>query len=178
MPQRSLFVPAFFVLAGCLRTGLGTGGGAGGASVADGSADSASDAAGATGPRGSGCSEDPQTGIVLCQEVDLCPGVVVDPGAYPDCGFRLRGGAALDLECVCAGALCPIGVPTSCASARQLLAAQSSLTVCLQENEGRCVGLAGAAGGAADAASRCPPEGQTCADQCGGTPACFQACGC
>jgi hypothetical protein len=177
MLRRSVFLPALLVLVGCLQAGLGTGNGTGGGArtAADGSADSAADAA---GPTGSGCSEDPQTGIVLCQEIDLCPGVVVDPGAYPNCGFRLRAGVALDLECSCANALCPIGVPTSCASAMQLLAAQSSLTVCLQENEGRCVSLVGASGGQADAASPCPPEGQTCAEQCGGTPACFQACGC
>jgi hypothetical protein len=168
-------LPVLVVLAGCVQPGLGTGTGTGGGAqtAADGSADSASDAA---GPTGSGCSEDPQSGIVLCQQIDLCPGVVVDPGAYPDCGFRLHAGALLDLECLCAESLCPIGVATSCASAQQLLAAQSSLVVCLQENEGRCVSLIGATGGQADAAGPSPCE--VCAEQCGGTPACFQACGC
>ena len=168
-------VPLF--LAGCLQTGVGTGTGTGGAGQADtdAAADSAPDATGSAQPMGAGCVEDPQTGIVLCQQISLCPGVVVDPGLYPSCGFRLNGGSALDLECMCEDSLCPIGVATSCASAEQLLEAQSSLVVCLQENEGRCVSLAGGGGSAGN------PEGSacaSCAQQCGGTPACFQACGC
>jgi hypothetical protein len=162
------FAFALAVLGGCLQTGLGTGTGTGGAGQA--ASDASADSAGQTG---SGCLQDPQTGIVLCERINLCPGVVVDPGLYPNCGFRPNTGSVLDLECLCVESLCPIGVAASCASAEQLLQAQSSLVVCLQENEGRCV-----PSGSATSPSPCPPEGQTCAQQCGGTPACFQACGC
>jgi hypothetical protein len=185
MRRCSVLVLALALLGGCLQTGLGTGTGSGGARQAatDASADSATDAAGTpgqtgqmgqtgqTGQTGSGCLEDLQAGIVLCEQISLCPGVVVDPGLYPNCGFRPNAGSVLDMECLCAQSLCPIGVATSCAAATQLLQAQSSLAVCLQENEGRCVSLPGAS---ANGSSPCA----SCAQQCGGTPACFQACGC
>jgi hypothetical protein len=168
-------VLALSLLGGCLQTGLGTGTGTG-QGASDASADSSPDAAAPPGQTGSGCLQDPQTGVVLCEQINLCPGVVVDPGLYPNCGFRPNAGSTLDLECLCVESLCPIGVATSCASAEQLLEAQSSLVVCLQENEGRCVSPAGGGGGANGSGSASPCA--TCAEQCGGTPACFQACGC
>jgi hypothetical protein len=178
MPRFSVLASAVALLAGCIQTGLGTGTGGAGQAATDASADSAPDAAGATGPTGSACLEDPQTGIVLCQQISLCPGVVVDPGSYPNCGFRLNAASPLDLECLCEESLCPIGVPTSCASAEQLLAAQSALVVCLQENEGTCVSLVGAGAGGSGSGGAAASACASCAQQCGGTPACFQACGC
>jgi hypothetical protein len=149
--------------------------------AADASADSARDAAGKpgqTGQTGSGCLEDLQTGIVLCEQINLCPGVLVDPGLYPNCGFRPNTGSVLDMECLCGQSLCPIGVATSCAAAQQLLEAQGSLVVCLQQNEGRCVSLPGAGAGGGEIEGGAGSPCATCAQQCGGTPECFQACGC
>jgi hypothetical protein len=171
---------ALGLLGGCLQTGFGTGTGTGGAGqgASDASADSSRDGGASPEQTGSACLQDPQSGVVLCEQINLCPGVVVDPGLYPNCGFRPNAGSTLDLECMCGQSLCPIGVAASCASAEQLLEAQSSLVVCLQENEGRCVSLPAGGTSGSGAASPCPPAGQTCAEQCGGTPACFQACGC
>ena len=171
MRRCAVFVLALALLGGCLQTGLGTGTGTGGQATSDASADSASDAAGTPEQTGSACVRDVQTGIVLCEQINLCPGVVVDPALYPNCGFRPNAGSALDLECLCGESLCPIGAAASCASAAQLLEAQSSLVVCVQESEGLCVSLAG---GSTSGSSPC----ESCAQQCGGTPACFQACGC
>ena len=163
------FVPSLSlaVLAGCLQIGTGSGSGAGrgadggptgGGSVAD------------AGPTGSGCVEDPQTHVVLCAQIDLCPGVTVDTGAYADCGFRLYAASPVDLECLCGDALCPIGVPQSCDDAQRLLDARSELQVCLQRSEGSCVTLVTPDAGVSPCAA--------CAAQCGGSPACFSACGC
>jgi hypothetical protein len=166
-PLASLFVCLY--TAGCLQISTGTGSGqSGDAGSASGSA--ASDA----GPTGAGCVEDPESQVILCAQIDTCPNVTVDPDVYPDCGFRLHDGTALDLECLCAGALCPIGVPTTCDDASRLLGAQSSLIVCQQVAEGRCVALAGGGSDAGSSSSPC----SACAAQCGGTPSCFQACGC
>jgi hypothetical protein len=156
---------------GCLQISTGTGAGTGTASgtAADGGA------ADDSGPIGSGCVEDPQSQVILCQQIDICPNLVVDPGAYPDCGFRLHGASAFDLECVCAGSeLCSMGAATTCEEAKQLLDGQSSLLVCAQEGEGRCVPLPGSEADGGGAGSPCA----SCAAQCGGSPACFQACGC
>jgi hypothetical protein len=153
------------MLLGCLRIGTGTGGGQpGDAGSPSGPGDSS--------PTGMGCVEDPQAQVVLCAQIDTCPNVTVDPEAYPDCGFRVHDGTMLDLECLCDGALCPIGIPSSCDDAKRLLDAQSSLLVCEQLSEGRCVAIAGTDAGLSG--SPC----SACAAQCGGTPSCFQACGC
>jgi hypothetical protein len=121
-------------------------------------------------PSGSGCFGDPSGRVVLCEQVSVCPGVAVDPGAFPECGFRLYGRSPLDLECICGDVLCPVGVPTSCADAAQLLDGQSSIAVCEQSLEARCLPLA-----VPDAASACD---QTCASECAGAPSCIQLCGC
>jgi len=161
-------------LVGCLQITTGTGDGTGGGGGSGGSGGSAASGSGSgdAGPSGSGCTEDPQSQVILCEQIDSCPGVVVDQGLYPGCGFRLHGAAAIDLECVCADELCPVGVASTCADAQQLLAAQSSLLVCQQASEGRCLPL-----GAPDAGSASSPC-SACAAQCGGSPGCFQACGC
>jgi hypothetical protein len=168
VPTLSILAPA--MLAGCLQigTGSGSGGGAdGGPTAAGGGADS--------GPVGAGCVQDPQTQVVLCEQIDVCPTVIVEPGAYPNCGFRLYSASPLDLECLCGDALCPIGVPTSCADAQQLLDARNSLQVCQQSTEGSCLTLVTPdAGSGSGSAGPCA----ACAAQCGGSPACYAACGC
>jgi hypothetical protein len=120
--------------------------------------------------------EDPQSQTLLCQQIDTCPDVTVDPSALPECGFRLHAGGAIDLECVCGSELCSMGAAATCADAKQLLDRQTSLLVCQQASDGRCVPLALVApdGGSGSGGSPCT----ACAAQCGGSPACFQACGC
>jgi hypothetical protein len=126
------------------------------------------------GPMGTGCGTDPQTGITLCAGVDTCPGVTIDPAAWPGCGFRVHAGTALDLECLCPGALCPIGVATTCAQASQLLSAQNELSVCQQVSENRCLMVIGPpdAGGVPSSCDR------NCQIGCGTAPDCLQVCGC
>jgi hypothetical protein len=157
------------LVSGCLQIGTGTGSQSGDAGSRSGSTTSAE-----AGPMGAGCVEDPEAQVTLCAAIDTCPNVVVDPDVYPDCGFRLHDGTTLDLECLCSGALCPIGIPTTCDDAARLLDAQSSLLVCQQVAEGRCVAIAGAGADAGSSNSPC----SACAAQCGGSPSCFQACGC
>jgi len=130
-------------------------------------------AAAATAAESSGtnCARDPATMVELCEQIDTCPGVAVDPGPFPNCGFRPGPGATLDLECLCGSALCPMGVPTSCAQAKQLLDAQTALLVCQQQADGRCVEF-----GPPDAgSSTCDP---ICRGECSGDPDCLQLCGC
>jgi hypothetical protein len=134
--------------------------------------------AGTTTPAGASCGTDPQTGVTLCEQTSLCPGLVVDQGTLPSCGFRIHAGSVIDLECVCGDSLCPIGVPDTCAQATQLLSSQtSSLVVCEEASDGRCEQL-----GASDAGSASPPTVSTCDKQCetecAGEPDCIQLCGC
>ena len=165
-------LPAFAVLslAGCLQvsTGTGTGPGAGtnGTAATSGGGDAA------TG--GVNCQQDPQSGVILCEGIDACPGLSVDPGVFPGCGFELHAGGVIDLECSCAGALCPIGVPQTCAQAAQLLGSQTVLLVCQQASEGRCLEL-GAPDAGATTASDCLRQ---CRSDCAGVPSCMQLCGC
>ena len=129
------------------------------------------DAAGDGGTIGLGCGTDVSSGATLCLGVTACPGLVIDSAAFPQCGFRLTGGSTLDLECVCSGYLCPVGVATSCTAAKQLLQNQTQPGVCLQLGEGRCV---------SGTPVKPPNSGcdKTCASQCGGDPTCIQGCGC
>ena len=123
-------------------------------------------------PTGAGCTEDSVTLVTLCEAISTCPGLDVDQGVFPGCGFRIQqGSAALDLECLCDTQLCPIGVPASCAEATQLLSDQSSITVCEQSDENRCVQLATTGG----ASSTCD---KNCESSCAGDPSCIQFCGC
>jgi len=153
--------------AACLQIGTNSGVGSGGGSAAL----SAGAGSGNGGPGGTGCIEDSTGQTVLCEQIDTCPGVDVDPGAFPDCGFRLRAGTLLDLECLCGSALCPVGVPTTCDEARKLLDGQSALLVCQQQEEGRCIDFATPDAGG----SSCDP---TCRDECAGAASCLQLCGC
>ncbi|HXX66901.1 MAG TPA: hypothetical protein VEK07_06955 [Polyangiaceae bacterium] len=158
------------LLSGCLQGTSSTDGGA----VAAASGSSATGEAAAGTAAGSDCTEQPG-GIILCEQIDVCPGVDVDPGALPNCGFRLGGAASVDLECECSGLLCPIGVPESCENAAQLLQGQSSLVVCEQTSQGLCLGTGASDGGNAGAASGCDT---VCESECAGAPGCIQACGC
>jgi hypothetical protein len=123
-------------------------------------------------PTGAGCTEDAVTQVTLCEFISACPSVDVDQGAFPGCGFRIKSGsAALDIECLCGTDLCPVGVPSTCADATQLLSQQSSITVCEQSDEGRCVSLTTTTG----TSSTCD---KNCESGCAGDPSCIQFCGC
>jgi hypothetical protein len=167
-------------LTGCLQLdtgadgGTGTGSGSSGSSGAGSSSGSAATASGGKGATsGTNCTTDPVSQITLCEQIANCPGVVVDPGAFPGCGFRLNAASLFDLECGCGDSLCPIGVPTSCADAQQLLdQEQSSVLVCQQVSEGTCLPLSSDAGAAS---STCDKD---CESQCAGDPNCIQMCGC
>ena len=119
---------------------------------------------------------------MLCLGVAACASVTFDPSAWPGCGFRVTGGATLDLECLCGDSLCPIGVATSCGQAAELLSGQTQLMVCEQVAEQRCVAAAPTAGGApgqtgADAGvpSTCD---RNCIVGCGTAADCLELCGC
>jgi hypothetical protein len=127
-------------------------------------------AAADAGPEGTGCGQDPYTGATLCLGLTACPGVTVNQEAFPGCGFRPTGSTTLDLECSCSGALCPIGVATSCGQAQALLAEQNQGLVCAQISEGRCL----------QGTTTLPPSNcdENCRGACVGDPACVTACGC
>ncbi|MBV9946505.1 MAG: hypothetical protein JOZ69_06635 [Myxococcales bacterium] len=159
---------------GCAHVTTGTGD-AGGGALAQMSSNSVP-GSGDGGVQGTQCLADATGQVVLCGAISACPGLTVDPGTFPDCGFRLRGGSALDLECACADALCPIGAPTTCDEARRLLAAQSALLVCQQLAEDRCLPFgSGPASSGAGAGGTCD---RACEAECAGAPACIQLCGC
>jgi hypothetical protein len=166
-------------LLACLEqvsTGTGTTDPTGGG----GTATAASSSSATTTPAGSGCGTDPESQITLCEQTSVCPGVTVDPGALPSCGFRIHPGSVIDLECLCGGdELCPIGIPDTCEQATQLLSSQTALVVCQQVSDGRCVQVASPDAGAAStnpgAASSCDKQ---CQSECAGEPNCIQLCGC
>jgi hypothetical protein len=156
-------------------TGDGTDAGGGGSSSSGRSGgDAGSGSSGSKGATsGTNCTTDPQSQITLCEQIANCPGVEVDPGAYPGCGFRLNAASLYDLECACGDSLCPIGVPTSCADAQQLLdQEQSSILVCQQTSEGTCLPLPTSGSGTQ---SSCDKQ---CESECAGDPNCIQMCGC
>ena len=171
-PSRALAFAAVIAtlpaVAGCLTDILHTGSADAGAAASDaGATPSQPDAA-----VGAGCTGDLGGGLKLCTYVSICPTLGVDHDVYQNCGFRLRGDL-LDLECVCSGVLCPIGVPATCEQAKQLLASQTEYAVCAQVNEGRCTAL-GTGGG-----TTTPPScDHNCAAQCHGDTSCIASCGC
>jgi hypothetical protein len=167
-PMRIPVLLMLLPLASCMQIGTGTGTGSGTGR----STPLAHMTSGDGGPMGTHCFQVPGTQTVLCELLDSCPSVQVDQGAFPDCGFRMNSETRLDLECVCGSALCPVGVPTSCDQARQLLAAQNALIVCEQLAEGRCVEIAPPDAGRGGSCDR------ACAGTCAGAPGCIQLCGC
>jgi hypothetical protein len=132
---------SMLLVAGCNGVNFGdkAQGGAAASSTADAS-DSGADASKAT--NGIDCIIEPTTGATLCTAVSTCPSIAVDHDVYPNCGFRMKSGTTTSttmiLECACNGALCPIGVPTTCEQARKLLADQTEPLVCNQVADGRC----------------------------------------
>lgn len=160
---------ALLPLASCMQVTTDTGSGT---SSAAGSGAPGGDDGGSGGTH---CALDPASQVVLCAQINACPSVSVDPGAFPGCGFRVGASStALDLECLCSDSLCPMGVPTTCTQAAQLLQTQSVLGVCQQVAEGRCAQVV-----APDASVTVPSScDRTCQAQCGGAADCLQICGC
>jgi hypothetical protein len=140
----------------------------------------AASSTGTTTPAGAGCTTDTESQITLCQQTSLCPSVSVDQGTLPGCGFRIHAGSVIDLECLCNGEmLCPIGVPDTCDQATQLLSSQtSSLVVCEEASDGRCVQVGASDAGTASAAATPSACDKQCESECAGEPDCIQLCGC
>jgi len=165
------------VLTGCLALSTGSGTDTGTtAGSSSGGTPSSSSSSGGGAISGTNCTTDPQSGITLCEQIANCPGVDVDPGAFPGCGFRLKASSTYDLECGCGDSLCPIGTPINCATALQLLDQEgSSLNVCQQLDNGTCLSLIGDGGASSSSSSTCD---KACESQCAGDPNCIQLCGC
>ncbi len=114
----------------------------------------------------------PLGGATLCTATSMCPDIVVDHDLFPNCGFRIRG-TTVDIQCACDGALCPLGTPTTCADATELLQSQSELSVCAQVADGRCT--ATKATTTTTRSTTCDPS---CSSECGNDPTCLKLCGC
>lgn len=145
---------------------------------ADGGATTSSDAGG-DGPKvtGTQCGQLPDG--QLCRTTTWCPSVKVDPSRFPNCGFRIRG-SAVDLQCVCNGEwLCPMGTPSTCAQAAQLVSSQNELIVCAQISEDRCASLRTTAGSTSSSGGGTPDCDKMCLSTCDpGDSGCRKLCGC
>ncbi len=133
---------------------------------------------------GTGCGTDPTTGVTLCTGTTECPDITIDSSVFPQCGFYISG-VALDLECLCATYLCPMGAATTCATAASILASTNEGSVCAEVNSNGCsqlTGSGGAGGAGGTAGSGGVDSGSTCTmaglSMCAGEPDCLQACGC
>ncbi len=130
----------------------------------------------APGVTGVNCAMDTSLGISLCQSTTQCPAVIIDQSVYPGCGWRIVGNIA-DLQCDCNGLLCPIGTPTTCGQATDLIAAQSQGTVCQGIAEGRCTNPASTGGGSGGGGTPSSCD-KNCAADCAGNASCLMLCGC
>jgi hypothetical protein len=130
---------------------------------------------------GGGCGIEQKSGLQLCVATSQCPDVVVDTQALPSCGFRIRG-AVVDLVCACGTAICPMGVFSTCAQAKQLLANQTEQAVCVQVAEGRCMESSGTSSSSSSSSSSSGGANAACDRQCmkdcGGGEACASVCNC
>jgi hypothetical protein len=114
---------------------------------------------------GGNCTE-VTTGVSLCQTNSLCPGLQMDATAFPNCGFEIHG-AYIDPECLCAGQICSVGTPNTCAEAQQLFSAVSVDEVCAKAAAMHCYDPA-------LGSISC----QVCKDDCNGNAQCIHNCGC
>lgn len=166
----TLFTAVVLAL-GCEQMGQGGGEGAGG-SAADGGAGE-----GAAAVVGGGCGVEQSTGLELCVATTQCPNVVVDTQAMPSCGFRIRG-SVVDLVCACSGAICPVGIFSTCAEAAELLANQTEQGVCVQVAEGRCAEISGPPATTSSSSGGNPACDRQCVKDCCGGEACAAVCNC
>lgn len=136
------------------------------------------------GAVGGGCGTESNTGIQLCSAMSLCPSVVVDTAAMPNCGFRIRG-AVVDLVCGCSSFVCPMGTFTTCDEASALLASQTEALVCAQISGGGCTevtaptttptGTSTSSTSSSNGGTGCDHE---CVTSCGGGASCASLCNC
>lgn len=182
MAQR-LFLAIFITtlpLGGCLMPTSGSDAGAPNTGATSDAGASSIPSGNATG---SGCGTDPTTGVTLCVGTSLCPDISVDESAFPECGFRINGNI-LDLECLCSGYLCPVGVATTCAQVSQLLSAQNEGVVCNAVTNNACAQLTTASAGSTATNAQTADSGSgsgcdtNCEANCAGEPDCIQLCGC
>jgi hypothetical protein len=139
---------------------------------------STSDDASTGAASGTGCGTDGVTGVTLCTGISECSSITVDQSALGGCGFRIHSGSGvIDLECLCGTQLCPIGVPDTCAEAATLLGGQTSLVVCEEASEGKCV-QEGEEAGTTSTTGTTGTCNQQCLVSCGAEPDCQQLCGC
>jgi hypothetical protein len=130
---------------------------------------------------GSGCTQ-LTASISLCASISSCPGLALNAQVFPQCGFRIHG-TAIDPECVCGTALCPIGVPTTCAEAAAEASGDTTYdSVCEQSVEGSCLplnaGSSGSGGSGASSGSGTSTACQQCIQNCDNVPSCIDACNC
>lgn len=176
----SLFTIAVSIVGGCQELsrelGSSSGDGADASPPAD-STDGGTVAEG--GVIGAGCGTEQQSGAQLCIATSICPNVVVDTGALPGCGFRVRG-SVVDLVCACGSALCPMGNFTTCDEASKLLSTQTESSVCVQVAEGRCTTVSGSSSSSSSSSSggKNPACDSQCVKDCGGGAACAAVCNC
>lgn len=182
--MRAFLVPtaaiaaSLLLLAACAlenRDGSGVGGDGGPTTSSDGGAEA--------GVQGAYCGAERQTGIQLCAATSMCPDIVVDAQSMPSCGFRIRG-STVDLVCGCGDQVCPMGIFSNCAQAKQLLANQSEGQVCAQISEGRCTTATNAttsstsSGGSTSSSGGNTACDKQCYADCGGGAACASVCNC
>jgi len=159
-------VLAGFGLVSCLQIGTGDS-----ADAAPPPGVSSTRDAGNVTPPGFDCVVDPVSGVSLCTQIALCPGVAIDHDAFPNCGFRASSGSP-EVDCVCGDFLCPVGTAIRCDQVVRLLAGQSEGLVCTQVSEGRCAPRSPSSsrdGGSCD---------RSCLSICAGDPGCTILCGC
>jgi hypothetical protein len=166
--MRFLGLSAALCLSSCLQIGTSDNSSPDAAAGAAGTSSPAADAQVPSG--GTGCAVDSVSGATLCTTIDQCPGLAVDHDLYPECGFRAPS-TTIDLECVCGDFLCPVGAVLNCAQAQTLLADQSEIITCQQQNEGRCAPRTTSKPSKASCDS-------ICAEACTGDINCRKLCGC
>jgi len=120
--------------------------GGGGGPSQGGGGGSGGDGAAPDSATGGNCTIQTSSGVMLCEQLSLCPKLTVNQNSFAGCGF-LVSGKALDLECECSGYLCSAGA-TSCASAGEILSTLNANVVCGQLGDGGCSfeGLSGFGG--------------------------------
>ena len=153
--------------------------GGGGGNKGEGGATEGGSSEGGASYRGNGCGIERNTGVTLCRATSMCPKVIVDAQAFPDCGFRIRG-TAVDLVCGCGSTLCPMGIFTTCAQATTLLGSQTQQQVCTQVAEGRCTEMpsSSSSSGSTSSSGGSSACDKQCMHECGGGPGCAALCNC
>jgi hypothetical protein len=117
-------------------------------------------------PTGSNCSSVTES-YSTCTDLSSCPGVSIDQTKFTGCGYSVHDDA-IDPECLCYGAMCPMGAPTSCADMAALLTTVSLDAVCQQYAGGHCLNLGNS--------TQTPCS--ICKQNCGADPACINNCNC